>query len=459
MEEQCGCIKICNCSWKAGKYMAKKILIIYEKMGMGHFRMASILEDILKDEDVEIVKHAGSDLINDKSVTSLVQLWNILIRKDWITLADAFMNFFLRIFILPIFEVSSTKPLLREVEKENPDIIICTSDAFNKILGSYAKEKGIPFYIFITEISIFIDLVNPYATHLCYFSETGEAIRNYDFDNTYYSYKLNKDATWAEKLEYILMYYKDYIIKCYKNSVFRNPDRELAENNNAKFKVIGPIAEKKHFVEKDIEAIKNKYEINNGKDSVIIASGSIGGKFLLEMVKVICKEYKKPVNLLVICGKDERTFNELKKFEVSSSNISLMPFKYVDNFDELLSAADCVIGRPSAGIFIESLLNRTPEITFKKATSNDKGTLTMINKYSIGKVVEGKNDIVDAVDSILSDKAQYQNNIEKLLNLYCNTYEDKKELLKDIILNSTNYEYEVNEEFNTEMGLNSPVSH
>jgi UDP-N-acetylglucosamine:LPS N-acetylglucosamine transferase len=135
-----------------------------------------------------------------------------------------------------------------------------------------------------------------------------------------------------------------------------------------------------------------------------------------------------------------------------------MPFKYIQSFDEVLAAADCVIGRPSAGIFIESILSKTPEITFRKATSNDRGTLTMIEKYSIGKVVESKGEVVDALEGILSNKEQYKHNIEKLLSGYCKTYEDKKELIKDVILHDESFKYLAHENFDAEVDFNTSIS-
>lgn len=439
--------------------MAKKILIVYEKMGMGHLRMAGILEDILQGEDVEIVKCAGSEMIQDNSINIVVRFWNFCIRKNWIKTVDLLLNFITRIFILPFIEVSSTEPYHEKLDEINPDIIICTADGFNKAIGSYAKEKGIPFYIFITEVSIFIDLVNPYATHICYFNETGEAIRSYNFNHTYYTYNLNRSSNFTDKVQYILKYYKDFVMHGYKNSIFRNPDRELEQINDAKFQVLGPLAEKKHFRGNDIESIKEKYGFNNGMDTVVIASGSIGGKFLLQIVRCIYKSYDKPLNLIVACGKDESTYNKLKNFDEISFNINLMPFKYIENFEEILRAADCIVGRPSAGIFIESLVNNTPEITFRKCTSNDRGTLTMIDKYNIGKVVEGKDNLGSALEEILSSKKQYEYNIKELLNMYCRTYEDKKEMLRDIVLYGHNYNYEINEDFDAEMGFNTPLSH
>lgn len=441
--------------------MSKKVLIVYEKMGMGHFRMASILEDMLKGEDVEVIKCAGSEMINDNSLNVVIKLWNYCIKKNLIKTVDLLLNFIVRIFILPFIEVNSTEPYYKKLEEINPDIIICTADGFNRAIGTYAKEKGIPFYIFITEVSIFIDLVNPYATHLCYFNETGDAIRSYDFSDTYYSYELNPSTTLLNKVKYILKYYKDFVVFGYKNSIFRNPDRDLEQLNNAKFEVVGPLAEKKHFRIKDNEElieIKEKFGLNNGKDIVILASGSIGGKMLTETLQVILKTSNRSMNLVVICGRDEDTYNKLVNLSFDNTKINLMPFKFIENFDELLSAADCIIGRPSAGIFIESILNKTPEITFKTATSNDIGTLTMIEKYDLGKVVENKKEVVEALEDILSNKESYRVNIEKLLNNYCKTYEDKRDLLKDIILNQRAYNYIENEDFDAEVGLNTPLS-
>jgi UDP-N-acetylglucosamine:LPS N-acetylglucosamine transferase len=440
--------------------VSRKVLIVYEKFGMGHLRMAKILEDILQGEDAEIMVMAGSEMIGSTDVNTVVWLWNFCIRRNLIKTVDIVINFIGRIFLLPFAEISDTAPYYKKFEEINPDIIISTADCFNKIIGIYAKEKGIPFYIFITEISLFLDLVNPYATHICYFNETGEAIQSYDFTKTYFSFDINKSTTLFEKFRYVLSYYKDFVLQGYKNSIFRNPDRKLEKLNDAKFRLVGPLAEKKHFSKKDIEAIKEKYGFANGKDNVILASGSIGGEFLSEMVELISKNYNNPINLIAICGRDEVVFDKINKFKSSNSNnnINIIPFKYIQSFDEILAAADCLIGRPSAGIFIESLLSKTPEITFRKSTSNDRGTLTMIEKYNIGKVVEDNKEVVDALETILCNKKLYKDNIEKFLSGYCRTYEDKMQLLKDVILHEDSFNYITHEEFDAEVGFNTSMS-
>lgn len=415
--------------------MAKKVLIIFENMGMGHRRMANILEDALKDrEGIEIVKHAGSELLGNSDVEIIVKLWNFLIRKNRIRTVDVLINFALRMFILPFIEVSDTVPFLKKLDEINPDIIVCTADGFNKVIGTYASEKGIPFYIVITDISIFNDLVNTYATHICYFDETVEAIRSYDFNTAYFSYKLNRETKGLQKLKYILKCYNDYIIHAYKNCIYRSADNKLPQRNNARCRTIGLIAESKHFAPRNVDAIKQKYNIPMDRDTVLVASGSIGGQFIIDTVNNICKSCIRPLNVLAMCGRDKEAYLKILDMKNANSNVNIMPFEYTTNFDEFLAAADCVIQRPSAGTFIESLISRTPTVTFKLAPSNDKGSLTMIKKYKMGEICGSAKDLTPVLENLLKNKSEYKANIDKLLEKYSGTYEEKKALVSSIIL-------------------------
>ncbi|GEM_PF-803975 len=425
----------------------KRILIVYEKMGMGHQRMANILSDMLGGgEDVEIISRAGSEIVETSDVYTIVKLWNFFIRKNLIRTCDFLLNFFIRIVALPIVETKQTPVFMNKLEEIKPDIIVSTADGFNKSLGAYAEEKNIPFYIFITEISTFIDLINPYATHICYFNETPEAIRSYDFDMEFFSHKLDRSTTRRGKLKYILNCYNEMMLHPRKYSIFKDPINELEQLNNAKCEVIGPLAEKKHFTHKNVDEVKKKYNIPDDRDTVLIVSGSIGGEFLTEMVENVCKCYEKPLNLLVMCGRDNKIYEEVKAMNKQDGLINIMPFGFTNNFDEFLAVSDCLIARPSAGIFIESLLSNTPMITFDTVTSNDRGTLTMIEKYNIGKICSDEDELIPLLDELLENKDEHKTNIEKLLRGYYSTYEDKKLAIRSIILQDNKMPVPVQEE-------------
>lgn len=403
---------------------------------MGHQRMANILNDMLNGEDVEIMVKAGSDIQETNDVYTVVKLWNYFIKKNLIRTCDVLVNFALRMLVLPFMEAKQDAVFAEKLGKIKPDIIISTADGFNKAIGVYTSENNIPFYIFITEISTFNDLVSPVATHICYFDETPEAIRSYNFENAYFSYRMDEETTFPEKVKYILRAYNDFVIHGHSNSIFRNPNKKLERMNNAKCEVIGPLAEKKHFTPKDPKEMIKKLQLPAGRDNVLIVSGSIGGGFLFEIVKNITSTYTKPVNLLVMCARDKDVYNKILEYKISNKNklVNIMPYEYINNFDEFLAASDCLIARPSAGTFIESLLNKTPMITFDVTTSNDKGTLTMISKYKIGEICSSKKELASAMEKLLTDKEEYKDNINKLLANYYETYEEKKAAIRHIIL-------------------------
>ncbi|MDP4145427.1 MAG: hypothetical protein Q8936_13240 [Bacillota bacterium] len=195
----------------------RKIVIVYDRMGMGHLRMAKIIENILKeDNNVEIILTAATDFIDTADCRFAVKFWNYGIKKNWITILDLLINFGLRKFLMPVMDVKYTKKVYTHLDALQPDIIISTFNVINKALGTYAEEKGIPFHIFVLDIAIFLDLANPYAKHICYFDETAEAIRNYDFNTTYYTNKINEKVTPLEKIKYVIKYYKDYVFNSAK---------------------------------------------------------------------------------------------------------------------------------------------------------------------------------------------------------------------------------------------------
>ncbi|MDP4145428.1 MAG: glycosyltransferase [Bacillota bacterium] len=194
------------------------------------------------------------------------------------------------------------------------------------------------------------------------------------------------------------------------------------------------LAEEKHFAKKSVYEIKQNYNIPLQGHCVLLASGSIGGKLLVQIVKTIIKECQLPLNLIVACGKDQRSLKEVSSLENKNTNIHLIPIGYTEKFEEILEVSDCIIGRPSAGVFIESLIHEVPMLTFEKTPANDKGTLSIIRKYKIGKVCEGRTQIVQAVNSVLKDKEYYKNNISLLLNKYGASFQEKKKFLQQLIL-------------------------
>lgn len=113
----------------------------------------------------------------------------------------------------------------------------------------------------------------------------------------------------------------------------------------------------------------------------------------------------------------------------ANANVNVMPYEYVDNFDEFLAAADCVVARPSAGIFIESLLNRVPTIALGDVPSNDKGSLAIIEEYGVGEICPSPGPLATTLEHVLRNRARYVGNIDNLLASVPPGFNEKAALL------------------------------
>jgi UDP-N-acetylglucosamine:LPS N-acetylglucosamine transferase len=413
------------------------ILIVYETMGMGHQRAAGILEDILASDGVEIIKVSGSQALGTGEIQSVVKLWNFFIRKNWLRTADFLLNFAARLLVLPVGDAIRITRGFSVFDSFKPDLIICTADMYGRALGTYAAHRGIPYFIFITDIAIFLDLVNPRAVHLCYFDETIAAIRSYDFSRPYFSAELSPATPWPRKLGYVLRFLFDYGVTGMVHSMYRNIVPGQPSLNRARARAIGPLAERKHFHAGNPAELKGRHGIPEGIDSVLLASGSLGGEFVTDIVRWIHDRYDRPLNLLVMCGTDRKAFEAISRFKNTNPGLNLLPFAFTTEFEDFLELADCAVIRPSAGIFIESLLHKTPVVASQLAPANDRGTLAMMEKYKLGRVFRHKKDLIPALREVLEQKDQYRARIADLLKIYPETWNEKAALIRGMILGAS----------------------
>ncbi|HLP87489.1 MAG TPA: hypothetical protein VK184_02645 [Nostocaceae cyanobacterium] len=416
-----------------------KILIVYERSGMGHEIMANILtEQIFQDPNIEIYKYTITELLQDPLSELLtktwVSAWNLFIRHNLIWLADGLINYLMRLILLPIGEVSSVAAMHQTLDKIAPDILICTADTAGKCLGSWAKEKQIPFFLVITDLSIFIDLVSPDAIHICYFPETVKAIQNFPFKLAYWSDNLTRSSKLSQQISFIAKYLYDFIL-CYpQNRIYRNIDQDYQPQNHARCQVIGPLREAKHFTIREQKTLRKKLELSLTNPCILIISGSFGGNFCTKYLKSL-QEF--PLNSLVIivaCGRDENLRLKIERIAAEQQNLHIISLGFVDNLHEWMSAVDVILARPSAGILLESLLAHTPLLLPRQAAANDRGTINFVEKYQLGECFKNQQDLKIKLKQLIEEKELYQQRIKDLLKNYPSTFDEQREKLCSIFL-------------------------
>lgn len=378
--------------------MVLKILILYDKQGYGHQERARILKEILSAEfDGEVVVLAGSELLGSDSVDCIIALWNILLKWNMCRTVDLVVNFLVRLIPLPIIEVMNIGRFMDKLDALRPDVIVCTADGFNKSLGQYAARTGTHFYAVLTEISVFLDVVSRNATHFVYFSETADALRSFDVTKAYFAHDIDKgDGVWR-KLSYILHYWLDYWPIRLGNRLYHDLRTSCLPQNDVSCIVIGPLVDKRHFQGKHRSELVRQLGLPPTPVTLLIASGSIGGRYVKRIVDLISRHFGHGTSIIVLCGHDLRMIEYLQVRARDLKTACLTAVGFVENVDEYMAVSDCVIARPSAGILVEALVNRTPLITFGRATTNDIGSVQLIEKYSMGEICDSEANLVTAL--------------------------------------------------------------
>jgi len=412
----------------------KTVLILYENGGAGHKRTAELLASMLAAENSwRTVVVAGSELFDEKSVLLINWLWAFLVRKNWITLADWLLNFQLRAWILPLMEATGLAACFARLDDVKPDAIICTTDGYAKALGLYAEERLIPFYVVLTEFTVFADLANPAATHICYFPETINAIRSYCFEDAFFSERLSRTSSVSEKIRYVARVYRDRLAAGGARSIYRNIDRHYPEANQARCIAVGPIVDRAYYSHPGKHEMRKKLGISVDRPCALVVSGSIGGVFLYDVVTTIQDAWREPLTLIAVCGRDQKTYRKIAAGARRNAAVDVMPLGYRDAMVELYAAADVVIARPSASVLLEALMLRVPIMIPERATANDLGGAELIKRHHLGRVFGNHRDLLSSFDQLLQHHTAHVDAISDYLAAFPTDFDTLQKIIADII--------------------------
>lgn len=421
--------------------MKIKVLIVFERAGMGHEIMANILEEQLRqDSRFEPVKHAISDMLDDplgEWLTNVwVSAWNFFIRRNWIELADILINYLMRLILLPIGEVSVVAAMHQALDQAAPDILICTADTAGKCLGTWAQEKQVPFFLVITDLSVFLDLISPNAIHLCYFPETVNAIQSFPLTLTYWSQPLVRSSTIFEKIQFIGKYWYDFVVGYSNHRIYRDINRDYPGQNQVRCQVIGPLREAKHFTARDQQILRHQFQLPTEVPAILIMSGSLGGNFCIKYLRLLQTRLQLPLTIIVACGRDERLRSQIQQMAIHSLNCQVRSLGFVENLQEWMTAVDVILARPSTGVLLEALLSHTPLLLPNRAAANDRGAISFVKKYQLGECFTDANDLKLKLHHLLNDREGYCDRIRVLLKNYPSTVEEHREILQKLLLGS-----------------------
>lgn len=131
--------------------------------------------------------------------------------------------------------------------------------------------------------------------------------------------------------------------------------------NQNNLKLVPFLIRKEAFeISDDKKALRRKIGLDENKFTVFAADGGYGvGK-----TKAVCEELIKrdlPINLIVVCGKNEQQYDYLKGVKSKGSTVFKV-YSLVDNIMEMIACADLSCGKSGASLMAEPCFFGVPQL-------------------------------------------------------------------------------------------------
>lgn len=166
-----------------------------------------------------------------------------------------------------------------------------------------------------------------------------------------------------------------------------------------KIHVLGIPVEEKFLQKHSKEELAAKLNIRGDIFTVLLTSGgaAIGGTET--MVKGLLG-LGKSVQVLVVCGTNQRLFKRLET--LSQDHGSLKIFGFVNNMDELMEVSDVVIGKGGGLTITEAFAKGKPVILFQSVPGQETRNVFCVEKYQAGYAARSSREVVARVEELMN---------------------------------------------------------
>ena len=287
--------------------MIKKILILSASVGAGHLRAAEAIEKEFKRQN-PTAEVLNIDVLNytnplfrrlyGKAYLDMVNRMPEVLGWLYDSLDKPWQNENRRLAL----DRLNTGLLIKFLKKYNPDIAVCTHFLPAEII-SWLKAKGkitFPQAVVVTDFDV-------HAMWLCHHFER-------------YFVALDETKVHLEKLG----------IPAEKITVSGIP--------------IDPI-----FAEtKDKQAMRDKHGLKKDKLTILVSAGGFGVGNVENLLAAL-RDLQTPAQILAICGRNEELKDRLETLsreKLNNERVTFKPFGFTKEMDELMSAADLIVGKP-----------------------------------------------------------------------------------------------------------------
>jgi 1,2-diacylglycerol 3-beta-galactosyltransferase len=168
-------------------------------------------------------------------------------------------------------------------------------------------------------------------------------------------------------------------------------------------------------VDRDAERVKHGLEA--GRMTALVLFGGQGARKKMLEIDRRLSESGLPIQLILICGKNERLLEELRAQARSTPRLIE---GFTSNVPYYMQLADFFIGKPGPGSIAEAMAMSLPVIVERNAWTlpQERYNAAWVREKKVGLVVKNFDQIADAVRGLLEKEmfTKFQCNARKMHN-------------------------------------------
>jgi hypothetical protein len=359
-----------------------RIVLVYFDAGGGHRNAAMALEQAVKQGslpwEVQLVNLQeildSIDIVRQLTGLRIQDAYNRMLQNGWTLGSPQLMRALQAIIWL--YHGKTVRLLERYWRELRPDMVVSVIPHFNRALCESLRKAcpGKPFVTILTDIA-------DYPPHF-----------------------------WIERQEQFLICGSERAVQ---------QARELGHPAERIFQTSGMILNPRFYhyspIDRDTERLKHGLEA--ARITVLVLFGGQGARKKMLDIDRRLSESGLPIQLILICGKNERLRGELR------AQVRPMPRLiegFTTNVPYYMQLADCFVGKPGPGSIAEALEMGLPVIVERNAWTlpQERYNAVWVREKQVGLVVKNFDRIVDAVQQLLEKEtfAQFRCNAKKMRN-------------------------------------------
>ena len=360
----------------------RRIALVYFDAGGGHRNAAMALEQAIRQStrpwEVHLVNLQeildSIDIIRRLTRLRIQDVYNRMLRNGWTLGSPQLMRALQGIIWL--YHGKTVRLLERYWQDFRPDLVASLVPHFNRALYESLRKAcpGKPFVTILTDIA-------DYPPHF-----------------------------WIERQKQFLICGSERAVQ---------QARELGHPDGRIFQTSGMILNPRFYnyqpINRDAERLRHGLE--SGRMTGLVLFGGQGARKKMLEIDRRLSESRLPIQLILICGKNERLLRELR---AQVRGIPRLIEGFTSDVPYYMQLADFFIGKPGPGSIAEAMAMALPVIVERNAWTlpQERYNAVWVREKQVGLVVKNFDHIVEAVRELLEREtfAQFQSNARNMRN-------------------------------------------